>query len=31
MQNRYRDTNIGKKCMDTKGGRRGGDELSDWD
>ena len=31
LQSRNRDKDIKNKCMDTKGERRGWDELGDWD
>ena len=31
LQSRNRDTDIENKCMDTKGGKGGWDELGDWD
>ena len=31
LQSRNRDTDIENKCVDTKGGKAGWDELGDWD
>ena len=31
LQSRNRDTDIENKCVDTKGGKGGWDELGDWD
>ena len=31
LQSRNRDTDVENKCMDAQGGKKGWDELGDWD